>query len=329
MSENIDTSKIKIGVAGLGLMGTSIVTTFLLAGHRVKAIAPLPEDMVAAPEHIHRQLAHCQTSDLLSQPIDAYLFNLTITEDYTQLADCSLVLECVVEEAEIKAGIYQKITRIVNADAIVASNTSAIPISLLQKHVQHPERFMGIHWGEPAYLSRFLEITCGEQTALHHAKWVFELAHYWNKEPTLLRKDVRGFVTNRLMYATYREALTIIESGIATLEDADKVFKYDAGSWITLMGVLKRMDFVGLRDYPVIFKNLFPILGNHENIPPLMQELIDQKAKGTQNAKGLYNYTKEEAKLWNEAFSSFNLNMYNLAKEYPSDIKKDIVKPEE
>lgn len=329
MSENIDTSKIKIGVAGLGLMGTSIVTTFLRAGHQVTAIAPLPSDIVVAPEHIHNQLTYCETSNLLSHPLDFYRSNLTITEDYSQLAGCGLVLECVVEEEGIKAGVYQKIAKEVGDDTIIASNTSAIPISSLQKHVPHPERFMGIHWGEPAYLSRFLEITCGEQTAIHHAEWVFKLAYHWDKEPTLLRKDIRGFVTNRLMYATYREALKIIENGEATLEDADKMFKYDAGSWITLMGLFRRMDYVGLKDYPVIFKNIFPTLSNHESIPPIMQELIDRKAKGTKNAKGLYDYTEEEAKLWDEAFSSFNLSMYNLGKEYPSDIKKTKLKPEE
>ena len=322
MPENINTSEISIGVVGLGLMGTSIITTFLLAGHPVKAIAPIREDMNRAPKHIRHQLLHCQTSDLLSQPMDGYLSQLTVTEDYTQLKGCSLVLECVIEKTEIKANVYQKIAAEVGADTIVASNTSAIPISLLQKHIPHPERFLGIHWGEPAYLSRFLEITCGEQTAMQHAKWAYRLAPYWGKEPTLLRKDIRGFVTNRLMYAIYREALTLVENGEATLEDTDKVFRYDAGSWITLMGLFRRMDFEGLRDYPTIFKNIFPQLSNREDVPPLMQKMIDQQARGIQNAKGLYHYTKEEAQRWDEAFAAFNKDIYNLAKEYPAGLAK-------
>jgi 3-hydroxybutyryl-CoA dehydrogenase len=96
------------------------------------------------------------------------------------------------------------------------------------------------------------------------------------------------------------------------------------------MGLFRRMDFEGLRDYPVIFENIFPKLSNRENIPHLMQEIIDQQARGTQNAKGLYSYTEEEAKQWNEAFSSFNLDIYNLAKEYPADLgKHSYEKPED
>lgn len=322
MPENIETSAINIGVVGLGLMGTSIVTTFLLAGHPVKAIAPLPADIVHAPDHIRHQLSHCKNSELLSRPIDSYLSQLTITEDYSQLKNCSLVLECVIEKLDIKTNVYHKIAAEVADDTIVASNTSAIPISLLQKHIPQPERFLGIHWGEPAYLSRFLEITCGEQTAMHNAEWAFTLAPYWGKEPTLLRKDIRGFVTNRLMYAIYREALTLVENGEATLEDTDKAFRYDAGSWITLMGLFRRMDFEGLEDYPTIFKNIFPKLSNREDVPPLMQKMIDNQARGIQNLKGLYNYTEEEAARWDEAFASFNKDIYNLAKEYPVDLAR-------
>ena len=163
MTDPIETKNITMGVVGLGLMGTSIATTFLLAGYPVKAIAPLPEDMAHAPDHIHHQLSHCQTSGLLSRPMESYLAQLIITQDYSQLSDCSLVLECVVEDLAIKAKVYQKIAAEIPDTTIIASNTSAIPISQLQEHVPHPQRFLGMHWGEPAYLSRFLEIICGNQ----------------------------------------------------------------------------------------------------------------------------------------------------------------------
>ena len=324
MTEPFETKNIAVGVVGLGLMGTSIVTTFLLAGHSVKAIAPLPEDMAQAPDHIHHQLSHCQESGLLSRPMKSYLAQLTITQDYSQLSDCSLVLECVIENLAIKAKVYEKIAAEITDDTIIASNTSAIPISQLQEHVPHPKRFLGIHWGEPAYLSRFLEIICGDQTDLAYAEWAREIAPHWGKEPTLLRKDIRGFVTNRLMYAVYREALTLIEEGEATLEDADKAFRYDAGSWITLMGLFRRMDFEGLQDYSTIFKNIFPKLTNRETVPTFMQQLVAERARGTQTARGLYSYTPEEARQWDQAFESFNLNIYNLARKYPADAAKNL-----
>jgi len=151
------------------------------------------------------------------------------------------------------------------------------------------------------------------------------LAHHWGKEPTLLRKDIRGFITNRLMYALYREALHLTESGDATLEDADKALKYDFGSWMTLMGIFRRMDFIGLKDYAEVFSNLFPSLCNNEQIPQTMQHLINTAAGGVKDLKGLYTYTEEEAKEWNEAFALYNNDIYWLAELYPSETAKKMV----
>src|SRR5690606_23200026 len=128
--------------------------------------------------------------------------------------------------------VYERIAASIRRDAIIATNTSAIPISELQQFVPHPERFLGIHWAEPAYMTRFLEVTCGQETDLRVAEYVVSLGYTWGKEPTLLKKDIRGFITNRLMYAVYREALSLVEDGAITLEDADKAFRYDAGAWV-------------------------------------------------------------------------------------------------
>lgn len=313
----INTCDIPVGVVGLGLMGSSVVTALLLSGHRVKAIAPLPADMATGPQRIHEQLAHCERAGLLKDPVALYLRHLEVTEDYTTLSSCQVVLECIIEEISIKQSIYKKITDQVTVDTIIASNTSAIPISQLQKNVAHPERFLGVHWAEPAYMTRFLEITCGSRTSARYANWIFELAHHWGKEPTLLRKDIRGFVTNRLMYAIYREMFSIVEKGDASIEDVDKAFRYDAGSWMTFMGVFRRMDYMGLKDFHTIFENVFPTLCNDDGVPALMQEMVRKKARGTLEARGLYTYTPEEARKWDEAFASFNEDIFKLAALYP------------
>ena len=126
------------------------------------------------------------------------------------------------------------------------------------------------------------------------------------------------------MYAIYREALTLVENGEATLEETDKAFRYDAGSWITLMGLFRRMDFEGLQDYPTIFRNIFPQLSNRETVPGFMQQLVAQRARGLQSAQGLYTYTPEEASQWDQAFKLFNVDIYNLAQEYPADAAKNL-----
>lgn len=317
MIPELKPENISVGVVGLGLMGSSIVVALLVAGHHVKAIAPLPEDEIAAPARIKQQLALCAQMGLLRYPVADYLAKLTISDDYKKLAHCGLVQECVIEKIEIKQLVYQKITDVVGGGSIISSNTSAIPISTLQRYVPRPERFMGIHWAEPAFATRFLEITCGEQTKNDRAELVYKLAHHWGKEPTLLKKDIRGFITNRLMYAVYREALSIVEKGEATFEDADKAFQYDAGSWMTLMGIFRRMDFEGLDDHNERLKNLLPRLSNRTTVPELMQQMVDEGARGISNRKGLYAYSDAEALCWEESFAAFNEDIFKLASNYP------------
>lgn len=319
MDNRMTTSEIRVGVVGLGLMGSSVVTALLIAGHRVNAIAPLHCDLAHAHERVQEQLQHCYKGNLLPEPIAWYLKRLTISENYADLSNCKVVLECVTEEIHVKESVYKKIMDVTTSDTVIATNTSAIPISDLQANIRYPERFLGIHWAEPAYMTRFLEITCGNRTSVRYASWIFDLAHLWGKEPTLLRKDIRGFVTNRLMYAIYREMFSIVEKQDATIEDVDKAFRYDAGSWITLMGVFRRMDFMGLEDYHRIFEKTFPLLSNTNTVPALMQRLVEKKLRGTMDAEGLYSYTVEEAREWDEAFASFNEDIYKLAALYPYD----------
>jgi 3-hydroxybutyryl-CoA dehydrogenase len=318
MTDNIKVADINVGVVGLGLMGSSIVVALLIAGHPVKAIAPLADELANARQHIQDHLMQCDRAGLLEFPVEHYMGKLTVSGTYIVLADCRMVLECVTERPEIKKQVYQKIGDAVSSKTIIASNTSAIPISILQTYVSHPERFLGIHWAEPAYMTRFLEITCGELTDQAFAEWAFELAHHWGKEPTLLKKDIRGFVTNRLMYAVYREGLTLADNGDATIEDMDKAFRYDAGSWMTLMGVFRRMDYLGLDNLESIFKNILPQLSNTNGVPLAMQKMIDIQAKGTQTSKGFYDYNGGEAKAWDEAFAEFNKDIDKLAAQYPS-----------
>ena len=194
-----EVENIEIGVVGLGLMGSSIAVALLLAGHPVKGIAPMPDDLKEAPQRILTQLKHCEETGLLKKPIEEYLTALTLSDDYSILKDCQLVQECVVEIKEIKVQVYQKIIEATSENTVISSNTSAIPISLLQDMISRPSRFLGIHWAEPAYMTRFLEITKGKHTDDEHAQWVFDLAHFWNKEPTFLQKDIRGFVTKHLI----------------------------------------------------------------------------------------------------------------------------------
>lgn len=318
----MNTQEIPAGVVGLGLMGCSITACLLMADHPVVAVAPVDADLEHAEKRIRQHLQKSFEEKLTDKKTEELFKNLLITNDYAALQNCRLVIECTLENVEIKKSVYAKIEAAVNDDAIITSNTSAIPISILQSYTQHPQRFLGLHWAEPSHTTRFLEIICGDQSDIEQAKFLYELSHSWGKEPTLVRKDIRGFITNRLMYAMYREAFYLVENGYATVEDVDRACRNNAGYWMTLVGVFRWMDLTGLPAYHNVMKDLFPTLNNQTTVPALIESIVQQGGRGVANAKGFYHYTPEEAKLWEETFTEFSYEIRRLALKYPADVVK-------
>jgi 3-hydroxybutyryl-CoA dehydrogenase len=322
MEYQIVPEKMPVGIVGLGLMGCSITACLLMAGHPVIAVAPVAADLQHAEQRVTAHLNRSAAEGLTTKTPAACLEQLIITEKYAQLATCVLVIECTLENLVIKKSVYEKIEAAIPEDALLTSNTSAIPISILQGQVQHPERFFGLHWAEPSHTTRFLEVICGDKSDISKGEYLYAISHYWGKEPTLVRKDIRGFITNRLMYAMYREAFYLVENGYATVEDVDRACRNNAGYWMTLVGIFRWMDLTGVQAYHTVMKDLFPTLNNTTEVPPLIDELVKSGARGVANAKGFYEYTPEEAKMWEETFAAFSYEIRKLALKYPVDVVK-------
>src|SRR5439155_25268789 len=145
---------------------------------------------------------------------------------------------------------------------------------------------------------------------------VMRLASLWKKEPTLVRRDVRGFITNRIMYAMIREAFYLVENGYATVEDIDRSVRNDMGYWITMAGPFRYMDLTGIPAYAAVMRDLLPDLCCDSQVPKLMQEVVASDARGISNAKGFYNYTAAEAKHWEKRFLDFSYEIRALALKY-------------
>lgn len=321
--------EILIGVVGLGLMGCSITTCLLMAGHSVIAVASLPEDIELAEKRITAHLQKSMEENLTSVEPFEHFKKLIITEDYKQLLQCKLVMECTIENLEIKQMVYEKIEAVISPDALLTSNTSAIPISILQSQTKYPQRFFGLHWAEPSHTTRFLEVICGDLSDIEKGEHLYELSYKWGKEPTLVRKDIRGFITNRLMYAMFREAFHLVENGYATVEDVDRACRNNAGYWMTLVGVFRWMDLTGVAAYHHVMKDLFPTLDNSTEVPKLIDDLVKSGGKGIANGRGFYNYTEEEIRLWKETFTEFSYEIRKLALKYPADVVKKKLKKTE
>ena len=305
-----------VGVVGLGLMGNSIIACLLAAGHPVVGVTRSLSKRRNTRRHLQSILRQMKREKLLSSDPAQVLTKLRITEDFADLRQCQVVIETVLEDLQVKYEVFRKIEAAVSPETIIGSNTSALPVTLLQKGASHPERFMGIHWGEPAHVLRFMEIICGDQTDLHLVERARALAERWGKEPSVVRRDVRGFLTNRCMYAMLREAFYLVESGYATIEDVDRSLRNDYGYWITLAGPFRFMDLTGVPAYMRVMEHLLPDLCCAKEVPELMRKVVDSGALGVANAQGFYKYTPQEARRWEKRFLRFTYDIRALAQKY-------------
>ena len=313
-------TKIPIATVGLGLMGSSIATCILAAGHTVTSLVKTMDQAEEARQRILGFLQELEAEGmLLGNPLEV-LSRLTITADVALLKDHGVVIESIVESVEEKRSVYRRLETVLSPTAIIGSNTSAIPVTILQEGLQHPERLMGIHWAEPAHITRFMEVICGDKTELAYAEKIIVLAESWGKEPSLLRKDIRGFITNRIMYAMMREAFHLVEKGYATVEDVDRSLRNDLGYWITFAGPFRFMDLTGIPAYATVMKDLFPDLDNSTATPAMIEKVVASGALGVSNAKGFYPYTPESAEHWEKTFIEFSYDIRKLAEKYSKKV---------
>lgn len=311
---------IHVGTVGLGLMGSSIATCLLAAGHPVTSVVKSMSEAVPARARILVNLEEMQEQGLLAVSPEEAISRLHITDALKDLAEMPVIIESVVEDPGEKMNIFRELEEHVKQDAVIGSNTSAIPVSILQSGMRHPERLLGIHWAEPAHITRFMEIICGDRTDIAYARRIQAMAMRWGKEPSVLQKDIRGFITNRIMYAMIREAFFLVENGYATYEDVDRSLRNDLGAWITFAGPFRFMDLTGIPAYATVMEELFPELDNSTQVPASMKQLVDAGAKGTRNAHGFYSYTKESAEQWEACFNQFSYEISRLSGKYPGDI---------
>ncbi|WP_029074988.1 3-hydroxyacyl-CoA dehydrogenase family protein [Kaistia adipata] len=306
-----------VGIIGLGLMGKSIAACLLAAGHPVIGYDTDPARRDETLPAVRAMLDELSREGGLATPVDTLLQGLTVAAEIQELAACRIAFEVVTEDLGAKREVFAALEGILAPDAIIASNTSAIPITMLQQGLRSPQRLFGVHWAEPAHLTRFLEIIAGDESAPAFGEHLHALAGRWGKEPTLVRRDIRGFVTNRIMYAMIREAFHIVESGAASVEDVDRSVRNDIGAWATLAGPFRWMDLTGIPAYGAVMTDLMPDLSNATELPRLMRDTIAAGALGTANAKGFHEYTPETAQAWNEAFRRFSMDIRHLQQKYP------------
>ena len=294
--EEISMEQMKIVIAGAGIMGASLAQVYGQGGWNTVVYNRSESGL----ERCRELVALNQKSLVLEEMVTAeesaaLLANISYTCDKSCMADCDVLLETIVEDMDAKHAFLEEASRIVPETALVATNTSGMSITEIAKAVYLPERFMGQHWLNPPHLIPLCEITCGEKTDPACAEKMYQQVKALGKRPVLVKKDVTGFIVNRLQYACLREALSLVENGVADVEDIDTVFKSGVGLRFAAIGFFRMFDFGGLDTVNAINKYLNATLDNNPEGSALLDKMVTEGRCGVKTGSGFYEYPGDTA----------------------------------
>jgi len=209
------------------------------------------------------------------------------------VAGADILIEAIPERLELKQQVLAEIEGRLSEEAIIASNTSGIPITKIAEHLAHPERVIGWHWSNPPHLIPMNEVINGERTAPAVTAAVEELTRRIGYHPVTLKKEVPGFVENRVLYAIMRECLALVDEGVIDVEGLDLAVKWGIGYKLAVVPPIQLLDMAGLDIYTAVASFLNADLSNEQGISKTATDLRDAGNLGIKTGRGFFEYTPE------------------------------------
>lgn len=280
----------RIVVVGAGVMGAAIAQVFATAGLSTSVYDLQPAALVSAPARIRSGL------NLLEIEPEGVLSHLTFSSNLEEaLLGATLVIEAASERLEIKQAIFADLDRLVSAETVLTSNTSAIPISQIAVGVSHPGRVIGTHFWNPPYLVPLVEVVQAPASDIEVVLSTIELLRKVGLRPVHVRSDVAGFVGNRLQHALKREAIALVAEGVCDARTVDEVTRYSFGARLGAVGPLEQADLSGLNLTLAIHEVVMPVL-NRTPVPhPYLVDLVARGETGAAVGKGFITWEPGEA----------------------------------
>jgi 3-hydroxybutyryl-CoA dehydrogenase len=281
-------AKARIAVIGAGLMGHGIAQVFALAGHDVTIY-----DSVKASLDTTRDRILANLKDL-GDDQGAVTRVTPVANLGDAVRDADYVVEAVLEDLPLKQKLFGEIEPHVRPDTILASNTSVIPITAIMQGLKHRERALGTHWWNPPYLVPLVEVIETEWTSPEAVDFTMRLHAEIGKKPAHVKKDVPGFIGNRLQHALWREAIALVEHGICDAETVDSVIKGAFGRRLAVLGPLENADMVGTDLTLAIHKTVLPDIDSRPGPSPYLEKLVAEGKLGFKSGEGFRRWTAEQ-----------------------------------
>jgi 3-hydroxybutyryl-CoA dehydrogenase/5-formyl-3-hydroxy-2-methylpyridine 4-carboxylate dehydrogenase len=273
-------------------MGPGMAATLLRGGMTVSAYDSSAEQRAKGPAAITTALGVLES---LGVPDRATGEGVAIAEDRAAcVAGADLVIETVPEKLELKVEIFKTVEPLVDRSCVLASDTSGIPITKLQAGLSAPERVIGMHWSNPPHIIPVVEVIAGERTSAATVTWMVDTIKDLNLLPVLLKKDVPGFVENRILYAIMREAVDLVEKGVIDPEGLDTCVSWGIGYKLSVVGPMALLDMAGLDIYQAVGSYLNKELCSRTDVADYVTKRTDEGKLGMKTGSGIFEYGAED-----------------------------------
>jgi 3-hydroxybutyryl-CoA dehydrogenase len=299
-----------IAVIGAGLMGHGIAQIFASGNYDVRLLDVESELLSKALQDIRSNLSMMARKAVIAEStIDTIISRIKTTTNMAEAAsDAQLVIEAVPENLELKQKIFHDLDQLCPPEAILATNTSVISITEIAAKARRRERILGTHFWNPPYMIPLVEVVKGRETSEEAMETTYQLLKKAGKHPVKVMKDVPGFVGNRLQHALWREAIFVVENGIAEPATVDEVVKEGFGIRLPVLGPLENADMVGLDMALAIHDYILKYLNASPNPSPLLRKKVEKGELGFKTGQGFYTWSAEEAQRSREKLLEYLLD---------------------
>ena len=284
------------GVIGAGTMGHGIAQCFALAGWRVNLFDPDDEALESVAERVRRNLETPLDLGLVTpRQAEACPGNIVPCRSLEDLAEgAEIIIESATEDLELKRRIFAELESKAAAETILATNTSALAIGLIAQNLDRPERVVGTHFWNPPHVLPCVEVVRSVHTGERVFEATYGIMEAIGKKPIRVKKDVPGFLGNRMQHALQREAMSLVDRGVAEPEDIDRVVRYGFGLRLALMGPLERADLGGLDVTLSVQSYLLEYLENGTVPSAALREKVRAGDLGAKTGRGFYEWSGEK-----------------------------------
>lgn len=286
-----------IAIIGAGLMGHGIAQIFANKGYSV-TLMDLSDDLLdQAVSNIRSNLAVMAQKNIgTQQNIEPVISRIKTTTDMTEAASgANFVVEAVSENLDLKQKVFQELDGLCQQNTILATNTSVISITEIASEAGFRDRIVGTHFWNPPYLIPLVEVVRGEDTSGETMDRTFSLLQAVGKHPVRVNKDVPGFVANRLQHALWREAISIVEKGIADAETVDECIRFGFGLRLPVLGPMENTDMVGTDLVLAIHSYILKHLESSPEPSPLLKKMVEDGNLGFKSGRGFQEWPPEKA----------------------------------